>query len=206
MENFDEFLERLASPTAAPGGGAASAAVSVIAASINAMVSGITMEKKSYSAFREMMSEIKNRSESAAKDLRKLMKDDETAFNLIVSAWKMPKGTPDQIQERNKKMNEAIRQAVAVPWKIAQKSMVILQDSLLISRHGLKSAITDSMCSAEFSASAIRGVLQNVAINIKDADADFRESESIKMRLFLEDTENLYRSVKKTVNEKMGMD
>ena len=204
MEGFDEFLERLASPTPAPGGGAASAAVSVIAASINAMVSGITMEKKSYSAYRDMMIEIKKRSESATADLRALMKEDEAAFNLIVGAWKMPKATGEQIEARNSKMQEAIRQAVAVPWKIAQKSMSILQDSLLISRFGLKSAITDSMCSAEFAASAIRGVLQNVAINIKDADAEFRESESIKMRLFLEDTENIYREVRKTVQEKMG--
>jgi formiminotetrahydrofolate cyclodeaminase len=168
------------------------------------MVSGITMEKKSYSAYRDMMIEIKKRSESATADLRALMKEDEAAFNLIVGAWKMPKGTGEQIEARNRKMQEAIRQAVAVPWKIAQKSMSILQDSLLISRFGLKSAITDSMCSAEFAASAIRGVLQNVAINIKDADAEFRESESIKMRLFLEDTENIYREVRKTVQEKMG--
>lgn len=205
MESFDEFLKRLASPSPAPGGGAASAAVSVIAASINSMVSGITMEKKSYARFREMMNEIKMRSDLAVNDLRVLMKEDEAAFNMIVAAWKMPKNTSDEIRARDVKMNEAIRHAVAVPWRIAQKSMEILRDSLLISKYGLKSAITDSMCSAEFSASAIRGVLQNVAINIKDADSEFRESESIKMRLFLEDAEDIYRSVKNAVQEKMGM-
>ena len=203
MESMDDFIERLASPTAVPGGGAAAASVAIIAASLNSMVSGITMGKKKYSSRRDMMEEINRRSGLLRNELRDLMKQDEIAFNMIVSAWKMPQSSEEEKKSREKQMAAAIRSAIAVPWRIARASFDILRDSQIIALYGLKSAVTDSMCAAEFSIAAIRGVLQNVAINIRDADDQLRNSEDMKMRIFLEDSENVYRQVRKAVALKM---
>ncbi len=200
---MDSFIERLASPTPVPGGGAASASVAVIAASLNSMVSGITEGKKSYSRFREQMALIKQRSGENISELRKLMEDDERAFNLIVDTWKLPKENEDQQKRRNDALIEASKEAIAVPWKIAAISFQILRDALYLARHGLKSAITDSQCSAEFAIAAIRGVLQNVAINLQNMGKDFRESEEIKMKLFLDDAQSTYAEVTDTVRKYM---
>lgn len=200
---MDSFIERLASPTPVPGGGAASASVAVIAASLNSMVSGITEGKKSYSRFREQMALIKQRSGENISELRKLMEDDESAFKLIVDTWKLPKENEDQQKRRNDALIEASKEAIAVPWKIAAISFQILRDALYLARHGLKSAITDSQCSAEFAIAAIRGVLQNVAINLQNMGKDFRESEEIKMKLFLDDAQSTYAEVTDAVRKYM---
>lgn len=201
---MDSFIERLASPTPVPGGGAASASVAVIAAALNSMVSGITEGKKSYSRFHEQMALIKQRSGENISELRKLMDEDERAFNLIVETWKLPKENEEQQKRRNSALMEASKEAIGVPWKIAAISFQILRDALYLARHGLKSAITDSQCSAEFAIAAIRGVLQNVAINLQNMGKDFRESEEIKMKLFLEDAQSTYAEVTDTVRKYMS--
>ncbi|WP_297027890.1 cyclodeaminase/cyclohydrolase family protein, partial [Thermoplasma sp.] len=45
MEGIEDFLEKLASPSPAPGGGAASAFVSIVGASLISMVSQLTIGK-----------------------------------------------------------------------------------------------------------------------------------------------------------------
>lgn len=203
MESFDSFIERLASSTPAPGGGAASASVAVIASGLNSMVSGITQGKKSYSKYAEDMAQINKRSRDMMEYLRTLMAEDEKAFNKIVEAWKLPKNDEKEKEMRNLKMRSATKEAIAVPWKIAAASLQILRDSLYLARFGLRSAITDSQCSAEFAIASIRGVLQNVAINLQNMDYRFRTDEEIKMKLFLEDAENVYSQVTASVREHM---
>lgn len=196
METLDSFMERLSSPSPAPGGGAASALVSITAASLVSMVSSLTKSKKSYANYREEMEHIERRSESLKKELRELMAEDEAAFNLIVKAWGMDKSTEDNARSRKKEIEKASKTAISVPWKIAEASYSIMEMAETISRHGIKSAITDSACAGIFAESAIRGVLYNVAINLKSIeDKDYREMEEIKMKLFLENTSEVMKKI-----------
>ena len=196
METLDSFMERLSSPSPAPGGGAASALVSITAASLVSMVSSLTKSKKSYANYREEMEQIERRSEYIKKELRELMAEDEAAFNLIVKAWGMDKSTEENARSRKKEIEKASKTAISVPWKIAKASYSIMEMAETISRHGIKSAITDSACAGIFAESAIRGVLYNVAINLKSIDdKDYREMEEIKMKLFLENTSEVMKKI-----------
>jgi len=196
METLDSFMERLSSPSPAPGGGAASALVSITAASLVSMVSSLTKSKKSYAAHREEMENIEKRSESVKRELRELMAEDEAAFNLIVKAWGMDKSTEDNARSRKKEIEKASKTAISVPWKIAEASYSIMEMAEIISRHGIKSAITDSACAGIFAEGAIRGVLYNVAINLKSIeDKDYRDMEEIKMKLFLENTSEVMKKI-----------
>ena len=112
-------MERLASPSPAPGGGAASAAVSVVAASLVSMVAGLTIGKKGYEGAHETMKQVLEKSRKLTADLRSLMEEDEAAFNRLFAAWKMPKSTDEEKKRRREAMDIATRGAIQVPWKIA---------------------------------------------------------------------------------------
>jgi formiminotetrahydrofolate cyclodeaminase len=194
-------MERLSSPSPAPGGGAASALVAITAASLVSMVASLTKGKKSYASYRDEMEKIEKSSVSVKEELRELMEKDEEAFNLIVKAWGMDKSTEESAKLRKKVIEKASREAIIVPWKIAKASYTIMEMAEKITRHGIKSAITDSACAGIFAESAIKGVLYNVAINLKSIDnLEYREMEEIKMKLFLQNTSEILKKIDVTTN------
>ena len=204
MESIDSFMERLASSSPAPGGGAASSMVALVGSSLNSMVAGLTKGKKGYEGSQEIVERIGKRSGELSAELRTLMKEDEEAFNLIVGAWKMPKSTDDEKKARSKALQDATRAAIAVPWKIASASQEILGMAAELVTYGNKNAVTDAGCSLEFSMAAIRGVFQNIKINLKSMkDEEKVESEQIKMKLFLEDCQETFDRAMKELEAKL---
>lgn len=204
MESLDSFMERLASSSPAPGGGAASSMVALVGASLNSMVAGLTLGKKGYEGSQKIMETIGKRSDDLAKELRQLMKQDEEAFNLIVGAWKMPKSTEEEKGARQKELEKATRLAIEVPWKIAAVSQEILRTAAQLVTYGNKNAITDAGCSLEFSLAAVKGVFQNIKINLKSIkDMEKVESENMKMKFFLEDCNETYQKAMKELESKL---
>jgi|YelNatPaOPRAMG01_1025707.scaffolds.fasta_scaffold27473_2 formiminotetrahydrofolate cyclodeaminase len=209
METLDSFMERLSSPSPAPGGGAASALVSITAASLVSMVASLTKGKKAYASYREEMEGIEKRSLAVKEELRELMAEDEEAFNLIVKAWGMDKSTEESARLRKVEIEKASKIAIMVPWKIARASYTIMEMAEAITRHGIKSAITDSACAGIFAQSAIKGVLYNVAINLKSVDdREYRDTEEIKMKLFLQNASEILKKIDSTtakiINPEVG--
>lgn len=203
MESIDSFMERLASSSPAPGGGAASSMVALVGSALNSMVAGLTMGKKGYEESQKVVERIGKRSAELTMELRSLMKEDEEAFNLIVEAWKMPKSTDDEKKERGQALQDATRVAIAVPWKIAAASQEILRMAADLVTYGNKNAVTDAGCSLEFSMAAIKGVFQNIKINLKSIkDEEKAESERIKMKLFLEDSQETFDKAMKELEAK----
>ena len=204
METLDSFMERLASPSPAPGGGAASAAVSVVAASLVSMVAGLTIGKKGYEGAQETMKQVLEKSRKLTADLRSLMEEDEAAFNRLFAAWKMPKSTEEEKKRRREAMDIATRGAIQVPWKIAGAAGQVLRLAAAIAAQGNSSAITDAGSALEFSLASIRAALQNVEINLKSlSDHEYAESERMKVKVFTEDALEIYKNAMKDVRRRM---
>lgn len=204
MESLDSFVERLASPSPAPGGGAASSLVAVVGSALTSMVAGLTVGKKGYENSQEIMERVSKRSSELRNELRDLMVQDEEAFNRIVGAWKMPKATDDEKAKRDKELQAATMVAIQVPWKIALAAQEILRISAILVTHGNKNAITDAGCSLEFSLAALRGVIQNIKINLKSLkNKDTVEMEQLKIKLFLEDSSEIYNAAMKELERKL---
>lgn len=205
VESYDKFIERLASPSSAPGGGAASAMVSIVASSLNQMVASLTLNKKKYAEFQDEMNSVIEKSRKLDIDLRKLMKEDEDAFNEIISALRLPKDTDEEKESRKKSMIKATKGAIKVPWKIASASRDVLELSRVLAEHGNKNAVTDAGCSALFAYSAIEGVLYNVRINLNSlTDDEFVREEKTKINLFLKDCSELKAAILEMVDKKIG--
>ena len=205
MESYDTFLERLASSSPAPGGGAASAMVSIVASSLNQMVASLTVNKRKYEEYEGEMNSIIEKSKKIDADLRKFMKDDEDAFNEIIKALKMPKNSDEEVKERKDKIVEASKGAIRVALKIASASREVLELALALARHGNRNAVTDAGCAALFAHSAIEVVLYNVKINLNSVkDVEFAREEKSKMSIFMKDCDGLKSEVLQLVEAAIG--
>jgi formiminotetrahydrofolate cyclodeaminase len=130
----------------------------------------------------------------------RLARRDEDAFNQVVAAFKLPKGSFEEQQKREKSIQEAFRQAALAPFETARLSVELLE---LLEQHKEeinKNAITDWGVAAHLAHAALEGALLNVKINLQSLDEvsfvnDFKE----KIRALLTTGEKLYQSVKQTL-------
>ncbi|MEM0155645.1 MAG: cyclodeaminase/cyclohydrolase family protein [Thermoplasmataceae archaeon] len=205
MEELDSFMKRLASGSPAPGGGAASALVSTVGSALASMVASLTIGKKGYEAEQQKMVEVQKNATEISEKLRKLMKDDEDAFNLIVAAWSLPKSTDSEKTKRKVEIEKASLVAISVPINIARESLKVLEFAAYLSEKGNKNAITDSACSSEFALAAIKGALFNARINLKSiSDAEKKTQLEMNIRLIMDTANDLHRTAEKNVSKAMS--
>src|SRR6266498_4103897 len=114
------FIEELAAPTATPGGGSAAAYAGAMGAGLVAMVAGLTIGKKKYAEVEAQMQAIRVRAESLRKELTQAVEDDSSAFEAVMGAFRLPKGTDEEQTKRNAAIHVATLNAARVPLQVAK--------------------------------------------------------------------------------------
>ncbi len=169
------FLDELASKAPVPGGGGASALCGALAASLAAMVGGLTVGKKKYASVEEEISGSIERLTSLRGRLCELMDEDAKAFAPLAAAYSMPKDDP----ERDAVMETCLREAALPPLNIMRTCVQVLEETGIMAEKGSAMAASDAGCAAKLAEAAAYCAMLNVKINTK----------SMKDRAFAEDVE-----------------
>src|SRR5215467_12562070 len=77
----EPFIEQLATPTATPGGGSASAAAGAMAAALGSMVAGLSRGKKAYLQYEQQLSQIIARLSQLREELKAGIDADADSYN-----------------------------------------------------------------------------------------------------------------------------
>ncbi|HWQ07146.1 MAG TPA: cyclodeaminase/cyclohydrolase family protein [Feifaniaceae bacterium] len=202
---IDSFLELLSSKAAVPGGGGASALVGAVAASLSHMVAALTVGKAKYADVEGEMQEILTASERITKRFLSLMDEDAAAFAPLAEAYRLPKETPEQLVDRDKTMEAALRTAVEPPLTIMQVCGEALELIAVCAEKGSVMAVSDAGVAASLCRSALEGASLNVFINTQPMkDREYAERLNFRAKHMLteygERAEELYRKV----NAKLG--
>ena len=202
---IDSFLELLSSKAAVPGGGGASALVGAIAASLSHMVAALTVGKAKYADVEGEMNGILTESERITKRFLSLMDEDATAFAPLAEAYRLPKETPEQLADREKTMEAALRTAVEPPLTIMQVCGEALELIAVCAEKGSVMAVSDAGVAASLCRSALEGASLNVFINTQPMkDREYAERLNFRAKHMLSDygarADELYRKV----NAKLG--
>ncbi|WP_296971660.1 cyclodeaminase/cyclohydrolase family protein [Tepidanaerobacter sp. EBM-38] len=168
--SIKEFLDVLASKEPAPGGGAASALVGAVGTALMSMVANLTVGKQKYKESEPLMKELLEEAAKLQKDLAKLMEEDTEAFNKVTAAFKMPKNTEEEKAKRKEKVQEALKGAAKVPFKIMEKAVEALRLHEKSLDHANPSAISDTGVGALCLKTALCGAWLNVKINLGSID------------------------------------
>jgi glutamate formiminotransferase/formiminotetrahydrofolate cyclodeaminase len=170
------FLDAVAQPTAAPGGGSVSALASALGASLGQMVAGLSRKKKSQAAFVEQLSEAVSEFHSAGQELAKAIDRDASSFESVMAAYKLPQGTPEEQRKRDDAIQRALQGAAEVPLEVARKAVDVFERLGQLESMSSASMLSDLRVGRLMAASAVRGALENVAINIESiTDVNFAE-------------------------------
>lgn len=161
------FSDDLASDRPVPGGGSASAYAGALGAALTAMVARIA-SKKAPGVHDEFIAEA----DDLRGDLLRLVDDDSAAYSRVAEAMKLPKGTDDEKQERQARMQAALLAAARVPLEIARTCRRLLESCERGAALAPAAAASDIGVGALMAEAALRGAALNVMINLaslKDA-------------------------------------
>ncbi len=161
-----QFLERTASGAPVPGGGSIAALSAAVSASLSEMVANLTIGRKGYEAIENEMKEI---AKDAFKYRGKLVHDidrDSDAFNDVVSAYKLPKSTEENRSNRDRAIQQGLKNAVSVPLSVAKDALRLMELAARVVENGNKNAVTDGAVAAMMARTSVLSALYNVKINL----------------------------------------
>lgn len=97
-----EFIYETSSESPAPGGGSIAALSAASSAALIEMVANLTIGKKGYEDVREEMENVRAKASSYKEKFINYIDEDSDSFNKIMAAFKMPKDTEKEKEERKK--------------------------------------------------------------------------------------------------------
>jgi formiminotetrahydrofolate cyclodeaminase len=181
------FLEDLASSAPTPGGGTAAALAGAMGASLAEMVTALTLAREKYAAAHEAMRAIAAAAAAAREELLRLAREDAEAYDEVVAARRLPKGTEAEKSAREERLSGAVRRAAEVPLHTARAAAGLLVSVPELAEKGNPNAASDSGAAAVLLEAAVQGALLNVAINLPGipdpglADQMRRETETLRL-------------------------
>jgi glutamate formiminotransferase / formiminotetrahydrofolate cyclodeaminase len=176
------FLEELGSESPTPGGGSAAAYSAAAGAALTAMVGRVTLGKKKYAEVQEQMRAIIAHADALRQELDHAVDRDAEAFRQVMAAFRLPKDTPEQEEQRRQAVAEATLAAAAAPLAVAEKTVEVIALALEAVRHGNVNAISDGATAAALAQAGLTGSGYNVRINLAGME-DAAAGEPLLARL-----------------------
>ncbi|MDR2435109.1 MAG: cyclodeaminase/cyclohydrolase family protein [Treponema sp.] len=162
-----DFTSVLASKEPAPGGGGASALVGAVGIALGNMVGSLTVGKKKYADVEAEILDLKRKSDVLQAAFLALIDKDAGDFGPLARAYGLPKDTPEQQAEKDRIMEEALRNATGTPLEIMKKCAEAIDIIEVFAAKGSKLALSDAGVGVVFCKAALHGASLNVFINTK---------------------------------------
>jgi glutamate formiminotransferase/formiminotetrahydrofolate cyclodeaminase len=159
------FLEQLAAGTPTPGGGAAAAYAGAMAAALVAMVARLTVSNQKYQQVHNRMSQIASEADDLRVSLEGAASLDSQAFNAVIAAYRLPKGSKAEKTARSEAIERATHRAAIVPLQVARQVTSALKLALEVAQTGNVNAATDAGSAGAMARAALRAAGLNVRIN-----------------------------------------
>ena len=179
------FAEETSSESPAPGGGSISAYMGALGAALACMVANLSAGKRGWESRWKEFSDWAEEAQQLMQELLALVDEDTAAFNRLMGAMRMPKSSPEQIEERDAAIEAATLYAGEVPlrtMKTAVKAFPLLRR---MAEEGNPNSVSDAGVGALAARSAVLGAQLNVKINASglqnrdDASRLLAEAEAV---------------------------
>jgi len=167
---LEDFVHTTASESPAPGGGSISAAMGAMGAALATMVANLSSHKRGWDDRWEEFSNWADKGKTYHDELLRLIDDDTDAFNKIMEAFGLPKGTDRERTERDRIIQEATRRAIEVPLQAMKKAYDSMKVIKAMAEIGNPNSVSDAGVGALAARSAVMGAFLNVKINAGSLD------------------------------------
>ena len=172
--SLKNFAAETASESPAPGGGSISAYMGVLGAALGTMVANLSAHKRGWDDRWKEFSDWAEKGQAIMHELVALVDEDTAAFDKIMSAFGLPKGTDEEKAARAAAIEEATLHATKVPLRTMKASLKAFEIARAMASGGNPNSVSDAGVGALAARSAVLGAELNVKINaagLKDRDA-----------------------------------
>jgi glutamate formiminotransferase/formiminotetrahydrofolate cyclodeaminase len=199
-DSVGNFAELVASSAPTPGGGSAAAHSGMLAAALGQMVCNLTIGKPKFADREARLVKTRSELEHLGARLKRLIEEDAASFDVVMAAYRLPKASDAEKQERAKRIEDATRGAIEVPMDTARRSMDVAKRLEELAEIGNPNAVSDVAVGARLSEAAIRGASYNVRINLKSlSEGDWASSISNEINNLIDEARRIAESVEAKV-------
>ena len=191
-----EFIYETSSESPAQGGGSIAALSAASSAALIEMVANLTIGKKGYEDVREEMENVRAKASSYKEKFINYIDEDSDSFNKIMAAFKMPKDTEKEKEERKKEIQAAYKEAAEVPLNVGKNAFQLLELAEKIITRGNHNAVTDGAVAAMSARTAVYSAFYNVKINLGSIkDEEFVKHAKEEINLIESKLDNIEKSI-----------
>jgi len=171
-----ELIAAFRSTNPTPGGGSAAALAGAVGAALLAMVGGMPKNRAASEEDVDRLEAAAARCRSFSDAFLDLVDRDSEAYDAVVAAYRLPKGSDAERQARTARVQSAIKQAAEAPLETMRRVAEALEAAAVIGRFGNANAASDVEVALEMLTAAERGARANVEINLETVtDASYVE-------------------------------
>ena len=203
--NLSAFADETASESPAPGGGSISAYVGALGISLGTMVANLSSHKAGWDDRWEEFSKYAEAGQNYKDQLLYLVDEDTNAFNKIMDAFKLPKGTNEEKITRKQAITEASKYAIEVPFKVMEISLKSMEVIKAMAEIGNPNSVSDAGVGALCARTAVMGAYLNVKINASGLDdKEYAQDVLAKGKLLEEEAQALEYEILNITNQKIS--
>ncbi len=164
------FADETASESPAPGGGSIAAYVGALGVSLGTMVANLSAHKRGWDERWEEFSDVAERGMALQRRMLSLVDEDTAAFDAIMAAFGMPKGSAEQKAERKAAIQAATLGAMKTPLEVAERALESMDIMAAMADYGNPNSVTDAGVGALCARTAVLGAVMNVRVNAVDLE------------------------------------
>jgi glutamate formiminotransferase/formiminotetrahydrofolate cyclodeaminase len=200
-----DFCNETLSDSPAPGGGSVAALMGALAASLGGMVANLSAGKRGWDDKLEYFSNWAVKAQQLKDELLFLVDEDTNAFNKVMDAFGLPKGSDEEKKTRAAAIQSATKYAAEVPLRVmttGAKSYELLSE---MANNGNPASVSDVGVGALATRACIGGAAMNVRINLGQLkDKRFRSRLQKQVQKASADSEALFRKIIRMVERKLA--
>lgn len=160
------FGDLLGSEAPAPGGGSVAALCGALAAGLTSMVAALTFGRKGYREHDSLMEHVALESQRLRTFLTGMIDADTDAFNRVMEAMRLPKGTDEEARRRDEALAAANREATLIPFRVVEACPGLMRLIGEVATKGNTNSLSDAGVAALAVGTCCDGAAMNVRINL----------------------------------------
>ena len=203
--NLRTFANETASESVAPGGGSISAYAGALGISLATMVANLSSHKRGWDERWKEFSDWAEKGQRLKDELLHLVDEDTEAFNRIMQAFGMPKGSPEEKAARSAAIQEATKYAIEIPFRVMQLSLESMHAAKVMAETGNPNSVTDAGVGGLCARTAVIGAHMNVLTNAAGLkDKDFLDRILPEAQRMTDEAEALEQEIRAIVIRNIG--
>ena len=197
------FCNETLSDSPAPGGGSVAALMGALGASLGGMVANLSAGKRGWEDKLRYFSDWAVKAQQLKDEMLLLVDEDTAAFNKVMAAFALPKGSAKERSARTAAIQAANKLAAEVPLRImhtASKAYDLLAE---MAARGNPASISDVGVGLLAVHACIDGAGMNVKINLANLkDEKIKSALSDKLHVFSGESDARFKEISKVVEKK----